>query len=213
MRFVIVGTGRCGTGYMSKILTKAGLPCGHEDIYTVNGISSFIKGLEGDSSWLAVPHLESIDKDTKVVHIVRNPLKVFRSWLFDQSNIISLEPTNINTPYNDYIRRHFPTIDKQKTQVDKAVVYYIECNSLVEEFKYRNEDNYFFHRVEDDPEDVINWLQGNFSFDYSKYIKYNTRDKGLAKDIDVIKKLKQSSYWALLQEYFIGYYPELEEKL
>jgi hypothetical protein len=212
MKFVVMGTGRCGTGYMSKILTDTSLRCGHEDIFTVQG-PKYGADLDGDSSWLAVPYLDTLSDHIKVVHIVRNPLKVFRSWLFDQNNVISLEPSNINTPYNDYIRKHYPEIDKQSSQVDKACIYYIECNSAINAFKYCNEDKYFFHRVEDDPRDVIDWLKGNFVFDFEKYIGYNTRNKGIASDDDVVKELKKSRYWLLLKEYFIDYYPELEDKI
>ena len=33
MEFLVIGTGRSGTGYMSKLLTSNGKPCGHESIY------------------------------------------------------------------------------------------------------------------------------------------------------------------------------------
>lgn len=33
LKYLVVGTGRCGTVYMAKLLTSLGLPCGHESIF------------------------------------------------------------------------------------------------------------------------------------------------------------------------------------
>jgi hypothetical protein len=34
MRYLVVGTGRCGTVYMAKLLSSVGVPCGHEATVT-----------------------------------------------------------------------------------------------------------------------------------------------------------------------------------
>ena len=210
MKFVIVGTGRCGTGYMSKLLTNAGVPCGHESIYTVDGIIKPLKTLSGDSSWLAVPHLSKLKgTKTKVIHIVRDPLKVFRSWLFDQNNIISLKPTKINSPYNDYIRKAYPSIDKQNSQIDKAAVYYMGCNLNIVRLSKENMLDYSFFRVEDDPSELIYSLGGNISTEYKHLSKENSRDKGIAGDKEVLSLLSNSDYCPDLVDAFTTYYPDL----
>ena len=38
LKYIITGTGRCGTVYMAKMLTSIGIPCGHESIFDWEGI-------------------------------------------------------------------------------------------------------------------------------------------------------------------------------
>lgn len=103
-RFVVTGTGRCGTRHIAHLLTAAGVRCGHEDWFgalpglgegnwiprptllaKARGLASQVKvevlrrrrRLEGDASWLAVPHLESYDG--LVLLQLRDPLAVINS--------------------------------------------------------------------------------------------------------------------------------------
>lgn len=77
MKFVITGTGRCGTQYISTLMNKLGITCGHEEIFTTDGpIEDSDK--EADASWLAIPYLGSIDK---VFLQVRHPYSVISSLL------------------------------------------------------------------------------------------------------------------------------------
>lgn len=79
LQFVVVGTGRHGSGYTSRLFTEAGLPTGHEQFY---GFNEPEIGLVGDSSWLAVPHLESLDEQgVQVYHQTRHPIESLRSML------------------------------------------------------------------------------------------------------------------------------------
>jgi hypothetical protein len=80
LQAVITGCGRSGTGYMASLLTENGHACGHEDIYTAFGVRRETGMLVADSSWFAVPHVSSMPKDTKIIHIVRNPRLVFNSF-------------------------------------------------------------------------------------------------------------------------------------
>lgn len=74
--FAIVGTGRSGSGFISRLLRAAGVNCGHEEWWGP-GAESGPGGLDGDSSWLAVPRLG--DFPGPVLHQVRHPLDVVRS--------------------------------------------------------------------------------------------------------------------------------------
>lgn len=74
--FVVTGTGRCGTGYMAQVLTDLGVPCGHEQVWTDQGVRPQPQ-LAGDASWMAIPDLDSY-RGT-VIHLVRNPLDVINS--------------------------------------------------------------------------------------------------------------------------------------
>ena len=80
-RVLITGIGRSGTGYMSKLLSEAGLPCGHEKVFhqRTSRLPDW-RGLSAESSWLAVPWLGSLPEDVSVVHLVRHPVKWLASW-------------------------------------------------------------------------------------------------------------------------------------
>jgi hypothetical protein len=82
-RFVIVGTGRSGSGYISHLLTACGIRCGHESWWNPHGRRE--RGLVGDSSWCA---LALVDWDTyrgHIFHQVRHPLDVIASYVHRQS--------------------------------------------------------------------------------------------------------------------------------
>ena len=76
-RFVIVGTGRSGTGYISKLLTASGVRCGHEEWWNPRGTHA--DGLVGDASWLATTELAGYEGF--VFHQTRHPLDVITSMV------------------------------------------------------------------------------------------------------------------------------------
>ena len=119
LRFVITGTGRCGTNYTADLFTAAGLRCGHEEVFTAyagfgepwtaeqSGLVELMKNpvrrarvelrrrrteLHGDSSWMAVPRLPGF---TGVSFLqLRHPLDVVRS--FTGTRFFTREPTRQN---------------------------------------------------------------------------------------------------------------------
>lgn len=80
-RAVIIGTGRSGTGYMSRVVTEATghATCGHEGWFAELGDRA--PGLDVDSSWLALPALESGAWVGPAVHVVRHPVACVASLL------------------------------------------------------------------------------------------------------------------------------------
>ena len=91
--FVIVGTGRSGTGYISQLLTRLGIRTGHEQWW--NPPANRSPNLVGEASWLAVPHLA--DYEGKVGLQLRDPLKVMRSLL--NGDLFNLARTNVYYRY------------------------------------------------------------------------------------------------------------------
>ena len=47
LKYIIASTGRSGTVYMARLLTSVGVPCGHESIFTWQGIEKAKKILDG----------------------------------------------------------------------------------------------------------------------------------------------------------------------
>lgn len=98
---VVTGTGRSGTRYMSQALTAAGIPCGHEKVYTVNGKVACPDGLVADSSWMAVPYVNAHDH---VILVYRHPQQVIASMI--KSPEFWTRPPAWSKPYHDFMIKH-----------------------------------------------------------------------------------------------------------
>ena len=96
LRYVIVGTGHSGTGYVAQLLTRAGVPCGHEQIFWANGfVNDAVAGLAADSSWAATYHLSHpIVRAARLVHAIRHPLRVLESWALKPTSDLFYGPTS-----------------------------------------------------------------------------------------------------------------------
>ena len=85
MDFVVTGTPRSGTSYMSSLLNALGYDCSHERCFDPWHITFAEERpddrLWGDSSWLAVPYLGDLPDATKIVHVVRDPVDAINSIL------------------------------------------------------------------------------------------------------------------------------------
>lgn len=92
--FVITGTGHSGTGWASKFFNELGYNCGHEKYLRYDGY----RGLpSSDSSWMAMGHLRHLS-DVPMIHLVRNPLDVVRSFL-RSGTYLTLDTTSKHTQY------------------------------------------------------------------------------------------------------------------
>lgn len=48
LELLVAGTGRCGTVYLARLLTAAGLPCGHESFFDWTGLRAAERRLRGE---------------------------------------------------------------------------------------------------------------------------------------------------------------------
>jgi len=147
MKYLVTGTGRCGTGTLSIFLTHAGYPCGHESIFRWGGRPSHIEGV-AESSWMAAPYLDDERlEDTTIIHLVRDPIKVVSSivhiGLFTSENVAG---------YAHFIYLNLPEL-KEYSVLDKAVYFYTKWNEMIEP----RADVFF--RLEDGPETLIEKLE------------------------------------------------------
>jgi hypothetical protein len=194
MEFIVIGVGRSGTGFISKLLTQNGIPCGHESIY---GITTNFKELQntikrthykGDSSWLAVPHISKIYKinpNTKFIHIVRNPVDVVKSFL----ELDLFNDANLNTsPYVKLIGKHVDL--KGKSQIERAISYYIGWFKLIDT---HNINNKVVLNLENLNYDLLSTTLGHKVTPMNKVVndKKNKKIKTL-KRVDVEKEIKDS---------------------
>lgn len=100
-RAAIIGTGRSGTGYMSRLITESSLRagCGHESWWCALGERT--PGYEIDSSWLALPDIESGAWAGPVVHVVRDPVATVESLLRTE-----FFGAIVDTPYPQFALKH-----------------------------------------------------------------------------------------------------------
>lgn len=122
LKYVITGTGRCGTGWISKVLTQLGSACGHEAVFTPDGVIEQPK-LEGDSSWLAVGWPFSVD----VFHIIRHPMDTISSI----AGIETLMGPRLNK-WGRFMRLRLPEIDLLSSPVEKASYFVTEWISRID---------------------------------------------------------------------------------
>lgn len=119
-RFVIVGSGRHGSDYIASVLNAAGIRCGHESWWNPFGCQQ--EGLDGDSSWCAVPFLD--DFDGPVFHQVRHPLAV----------VASLVKAPLWGPYRDLVA---PIVKDDLEPLEYAVRVCLELNERCEQHAAR----------------------------------------------------------------------------
>lgn len=50
LKYLVTGTGRCGTVFMARLLTSVGIPCGHETIFDWRGLEIAKSRLSGKES-------------------------------------------------------------------------------------------------------------------------------------------------------------------
>ena len=123
MRGIIVGTGRSGTGYMHKVLCDAGVACGHEQIFTPNGVVNPTP-LEMDSSWMAVPWLSSYPR-TPVILVHRHPAAVISSFV--GIGFFDVNSSPLHSPYRNFLYAKNPRL-KDKTPFEAACEHYVDWN-------------------------------------------------------------------------------------
>jgi hypothetical protein len=180
LSYLVTGTGRCGTVYMSRLLTSVGIVCGHETIFDYCGIhgarrrinqeetlrfsivSSMgfenpdAKNIVADSSYMAAPFLDcDLLQDTKIIHVVRNPIDVINSfcnhiYYFDNL-LVGWKESMV---YENFIYTFLPELKIQMPQYDRAALYYIRWNQMIEKNKCD-----FFMRAEDNVFDLLKFLQ------------------------------------------------------
>jgi len=129
---IITGCPRSGTGFMSKLFSYAGIPCGHEQIYGCD-VGYRTVNFEAESSWMAMPFLR---RHKDIIHITRDPLKVISSlWGME-----GLE--NIEDDYISFVYHHLPDI-AEYSGLEKYMYFYTEWNKAIEKHtdnRYKLED-------------------------------------------------------------------------
>lgn len=175
LKYIVTGTGRCGTCFCAKMLTSVGIPCGHESVYTLDGVVSPFRlsdaSLEdhktfallepwvdpriivADSSYLAAPHIK--DCKATIIHVVREPMLVISSFLDHLKGGNGYFKNDMDA-YEKYIHRYLPGLNKIYDPVEKACYFYVKWNEMIEEGCRGR--NFYFHRIEDGIDGLCKFL-------------------------------------------------------
>lgn len=162
MKYIVVGTGRCGTVYMARLLTSLGKNCSHEAVFNYRGIDFATKVLNGEeslensfcsthdilkneqkiddwlfgdvvaeSSYMAAPFLDcSLFNNVKVVHVVRNPLKVISSFVKDIG--FFEKDCEFYKEWRDFVWLHLPELNHIDSVIERACYYYVQWNKMIQ---------------------------------------------------------------------------------
>ncbi|MGB0719149.1 MAG: hypothetical protein ACPGRX_01665, partial [Bdellovibrionales bacterium] len=122
--FIIAGTGRSGTVYISWLLNELGIATRHEYFYGPDGYHKRI-GVKGEVSWLAVPFLDTFDG--KILHQTRHPIKTINSFV----SVRAADKARMHNKYIRFIDRYF---DLSDDPLDNAIRFYIEWNTRIKKY-------------------------------------------------------------------------------
>jgi len=147
-RLLVAGTGRSGTAYIHQLFDALGVDSSHEGIYGPRGPERWPADRLVESSWLSVPYLGDLPTQTVVVHQVRNPIKVGRSFL----GRTFFKRKDAATPYSRFVREHEPSVFEAKDARHRFIRYYVAWNLRVERHAA------FRYAVEDVDEDLVERL-------------------------------------------------------
>jgi hypothetical protein len=109
-RLLIIGCGRSGTRYVSKVLGRCGLKMGHER-----------PGENGMASWVSLCRPGEIEEYDFVFHQVREPLGVISSF-----------QTVMNRSWRKIYDAE-PRIDREEPKLLRCMKYWLYWNQLCEE--------------------------------------------------------------------------------
>ena len=210
IKYIVTGTGRCGTMFLAKYLTSAGINCGHEVIFTNNGIGVADRNLAlnnyliADSSYMSAPYLNNkILKEAKIIHLVRDPIKVINSFVvgyhyfwspilncnkIPQVFTYSYPPlSDPNFKFMNFIYSHVPKLmSTVLSPIERAALYYIEWNKIIEN-NYRKR-NFLLFPIESNLEKLNNFIGIEDSEMLHKDKKTNSYEHDIKYSLSSIKK-------------------------
>lgn len=129
-RFLVCGTGHSATGWASRALTDLGLPCGHETVFDWKGDSGSKQrwaSLRGDAAWPAAGWFDRLEGTERIVHLVREPLRVVRSLLgirmfADRCDCHPEQPgVHLATPYARFMLSRLPSLQEPEDELGRAI--------------------------------------------------------------------------------------------
>lgn len=126
--FLITGCGRSGTMWAAKFFSALGFECGHEVSFSHSSSGPLVLP---ESSWLAVPHLSKLPKNTPVLRLVRDPFRVIQSVM--NRGFLSWRKS---VQWEEYVKRHRPDIVEPEDQLTRAILWATTWDDPVDEVEH-----------------------------------------------------------------------------
>ena len=180
IKCLIIGCGRSGTGFLSSVLTLSGKYCSHEKIFDETGIKvdAFLQGQEVESSWYAVPFLNVIPKNIKILHVTRDPKKVIASFyrigifskfgipFITQGKFIKfifrsmIHPIKVIKKINYFFRHkrfvgNYMKFEQTSNELQFIEDYWWHWNKEIEKFCNENNNPYMRIKIEDFDDKIL----------------------------------------------------------
>lgn len=234
LKYIVVGTGRCGTVYMAKLLTSVGIPCGHECIFDHEGIDTAKNRLLGnapiqmslisklghyqeemkgekwlgdykhvvaESSYMAAPFLQNeCLKDAKIIHVIRDPVKVINSFVygFQYFDFKTLNKVSVK-PYHKFIFNSIPELNNDKLDpISLCALYWVRWNQMIENLSKDKE--YFLQPIEKPLDNLFEFLNIKNVKNYYSNSESNHKN-GLREKFNNIKQIPDEK----IRNLVIGY--------
>lgn len=117
LKFFVAGTGRCGTVFLSKLLTSVGLSCLHEGVFTAYGLD------------VAIERIEKNCVKQSSIYSKTNPAHFYEGKAFDRNNIVAESSYHV-VPFLDHM------MFNDKTIIHVVRHPYKVISSFVNDFRY-----------------------------------------------------------------------------
>lgn len=130
-----------------------------------------------ESSYMAAPYLKLPElRDVKIIHVIRNPLKVVSSFIKSLNFFSQSTPTN---EWEDKIYKNIKELNNIPNQIERACFYYCKWNELIENNTKNNK--YILCKLEN--------IDNNQSF--FDFIDKQKQKITLPKNINIINKREE----------------------
>jgi len=199
LKYLFTGTGRNGSVYLARVFSSIGIMCGHECIFDYLGIDIALDRLKGkepiklsevssrerqdwfksriiqaDSSYMAAPYLaHDCLKDTKIIHIVRHPLQVISSFLYDVEHFQDNPKTKL---WDDFIISILPELKDIEIPLERACYFYTQWNMMIEPYSH------ILYKIEDDIKVLLSKLgikYHNYYYEDKYTNSFGVRDRNI----------------------------------
>jgi hypothetical protein len=99
--------------------------------------------IKAESSYMAAPFIDSkILKNTKIIHVIRNPMDVLSSHILD----VKFFKEDLNDPYQDFVFTVMPELFSIENEIERGCYYYVNWNRMIENKSSKSER--LIHKVE-----------------------------------------------------------------
>lgn len=131
LKYIITGTGRCGTVYVARVLTDLGVYCGHEAIFDCHGVDFAIERINGRRPLKL--------SDASMMKFDGTHCSVIPEWLRDINEIVA-DSSYLAAPYLQLFDVGFVYLVRDPMKVVNSFCNYI---------------NYFKHPFPSDPYGMV----------------------------------------------------------